>query len=221
MILLRSLLAFIIPSVVGIALLLVCLPLGRRRALTIALPVITTFGTRIAGISLDVQDNHHLLAIRPAVFVINHQSATDPLIVAALLKKDVVGVAKIQLKRHPLLGPLLALAGTVFIDRAAHAGVQSLAPALLALKKGYAIALAPEGTRSHDRRLGTFRDGAIWLAQQANVPIIPIILHNSADALPAGKLLIRPATIRVTVLAAENADLIDGETLRARYANCL
>lgn len=206
---------------VGIVLLLVSLPLGRRRALAIALPVMTTLGTRIAGISLDVQDNDNLLTVRPAVFVINHQSATDPLIVAALLKKNVVGIAKIQLKRHPLLGPLLALAGTVFVDRTSHAGVESLAPALIALKEGYAIALAPEGTRSHDRRLGTFREGAIWLAQHANVPIIPIILHNSADALPAGKLLIRPATIRVTVLPAENANLINGETLRARYANSL
>lgn len=206
---------------VGIVLLLISLPLGRRRALAIALPVITTLGTRIAGISLDVQDNDNLLTVRPAVFVINHQSATDPLIVAALLKKNVVGIAKIQLKRHPLLGPLLALAGTVFVDRTSHAGVESLAPALIALKEGYAIALAPEGTRSHDRSLGTFREGAIWLAQHANVPIIPIILHNSADALPAGKLLIRPATIRVTVLPAENANLINGETLRARYANSL
>lgn len=226
MILFRSLLAFIIPSLVGITLLLACLPLGKRRALAIALPAITTLGTRIAGITLVVEDNDNLLAVRPAVFVINHQSATDPLIVAALLKKDVVGIAKVQLKHHPLLGPLLALAGTVFVDRESHAGVASLAPALAALKDGYAIALAPEGRRSRDRRLGTFREGAIWLAQQANVPIIPIVLHNSADALPADKLLIRPATVRVTVLPAILTNLIDGETLdgkklRALYADYL
>lgn len=221
MTLFRSLLALIIPSLVGMTLLLVCLPLGKRRALAITLPAITTLGTRIAGITLAVQDNDNLLSVRPAVFVINHQSATDPLIVAALLKRDVVGIAKIQLKRHPLLGPLLALAGTVFVDRESHAGVESLAPALAALKAGYAIALAPEGKRSRDRRLGTFREGAIWLAQQAHVPIIPIVLHNSADALPADKLLIRPATVRVTVLPAENANLINAEQLRARYANYL
>lgn len=231
MTLFRSLLAFMIPSVAGIVLLLICLPLGRRRALAITLPAVTTLGTRIAGISLAVSDPNNGLAIRPAVFVINHQSATDPLIVAALLKKDVVGIAKIQLKRHPLLGPLLALAGTVFVDRESHGGVESLAPALVALKEGYAIALAPEGKRSVDRHLGTFREGAIWLARQASVPIIPIVLHNSAEALPADKLLIRPTTVKVTVLPAIDTNaimqtgadgyILNGEKLRAYFTDYL
>lgn len=217
----RSLIAFVVPSIAGITLLLICWPLGRRRALAIALPVIATLGTRIAGIRLEICDVDNALAIRPAVFTINHQSATDPLIVAALLKKDVVGVAKIQLQKHPLLGPLLALAGTVFIDRESHPGPAALAPAVLALDRGDAIALAPEGRRSRNGELGTFRPGAVWLARTANVPIIPIVLHNSADTLAAGKLLIQPATVNVTVLPAENANTLDGEKLRGLYSACL
>ena len=45
-----------------------------------------------------------------------------------------------------------------------------------------------------------FRHGAFYLARKAGVPLVPIVLHNVKDALPKGGLVIRPATIRVTVL---------------------
>ena len=218
----RSVSAFVLPSLCGIVLLLVCAPFGRRRALAITLPVVTTLGLRLAGIKLHVDGDVTALQRRPAVFVMNHQSGVDPLIIAALLKRDVVGIAKIELQSHLLLGPLLRLAGTLFVDRQRHAGPESLAPIVPALNNGYAVAIAAEGTRSQNGQLNTFKPGALWLAQHAKVPLIPIVLHNSHSILPAHRLIMRPGTVTITVLPAINAsESLDVASLQQRFQRCL
>ena len=60
--------------------------------------------------------------------------------------------------------------------------------------------IAPEGTRSRDGRLGTFKRGAFHMARQAGVPIVPIVIHNAEDALPGSSMVVRPAQVKVTVL---------------------
>ena len=71
----------------------------------------------IARLKLIVDGEVNLWSRRPAVFVFNHQSAMDMLICAKLLREDVVGIAKKEIRKQPLVGPVLAMAGTVFIDR--------------------------------------------------------------------------------------------------------
>ena len=218
--LVRSALAFVLPALLSIALFMVCLPAGRRRAANTAIRVVTGLGLRLAGIRLQLEGQVAALQRRPAVFVINHQSGTDPLIVAALLHRDMVAVAKAELRHHPLLGPLMGLLGTIFVRREQGRGPQVLAPLLPALANGYAVALAPEGHRSRDGRLQPFRSGALWLAQQAGVPLIPIVLHNSRDILPAGAMLMRPGTVRVTVLSPRPSTLTT-EQLQQEFADAL
>ena len=45
-----------------------------------------------------------------------------------------------------------------------------------------------------------FKHGAFFLARKAQVALVPIVLHNVKDAMPKGARVLRPATIRVTVL---------------------
>ena len=76
----------------------------------------------------------------------------------------------------------------------------ALEPAVKALQQGKSVVIAPEGTRSKDGRLGEFKRGAFHLARQAGVPIVPVVIHNSNDALPNKSLVVRPAEVKVTVL---------------------
>ena len=218
---LRSLVAFVVPALTGILLLVLLLPLGRRRSANLTIPVVAFLGTRLAGIRFRVHGDTSLLKQRPAVFVINHQSGTDPIIVAALLRQDICAVAKRRLRRHLLLGPLLGLAGTVFVDSSRKPGSRALAPALPRLKQGYAVVIAPEGHRSDDRTLQAFRPGALWLASEARVPLIPVVLHNSRDILPARALLMRPGEVRVTVLAPLDPASLSLEKLEERFRETL
>jgi len=136
---------------------------------------------------------------RPAVFIFNHQSAVDVLIMAKLLRKDAVAVGKKELQYTPF-GPIFKAAGMVFIDRKnKDKAIKSLKPAVDALKRGTSLAIAPEGTRSKDYKLGSFKKGAFHMAMQAGVPIVPVIIKNAHDALPKGSNLIRPSVVEVVI----------------------
>jgi putative phosphoserine phosphatase/1-acylglycerol-3-phosphate O-acyltransferase len=161
----------------------------------------TSVASAIARLKLIVEHEENLWSHRPAVFIFNHQSAIDVLITAKLLREDVIGVAKKEVKYQLPMGPAFSYTGAVFIDRE-HVGDprRALQPALDALHSGRSVVIAPEGTRSRDGRLGRFKSGAFHLANQAGVPIVPIVIHNAQDALPYKSLIVRPAEVRVTVL---------------------
>ncbi len=158
-------------------------------------------GTALAGIELRVRGEEHLWSSRPSVFIFNHQSSLDVLLLCKLLRRDFVGVAKKELSRIPVLGQLAGMLGTVFVDRAnSSAAIQALQPAVDALRAGTSLAIAPEGTRAPTPRLGRFKKGAFHMAMQARVPIVPIVIRNALDALPKSGLVVRPATIDIVVL---------------------
>ncbi len=157
-------------------------------------------GTRISGIKLVIKNEDNMWKARPAVFIFNHQSNVDLMIMAKLLRKDAVGIAKKELQYTPL-GPIFKAAGMIFIDRAnKEKAIAALKPAVEALKTGTSIGLAPEGTRSYDYTLGKFKKGAFHMAMQAGVPIVPVVIKNAHDAMPRGSNVIRPAIVDVTVL---------------------
>ncbi len=156
-------------------------------------------GTKLAGIQLAVKDPEYMWTARPAVFLFNHQSAVDVLIMAKLLRKDAVAVAKKELQYTPF-GPIFKAAGMVFIDRKnKDKAIKALQPAVDALKSGTSLAIAPEGTRSKDYKLGSFKKGAFHMAMQAKVPIVPVIIKNAHDALPKGASIIRPSVVEVVI----------------------
>jgi 1-acyl-sn-glycerol-3-phosphate acyltransferase len=172
----------------------------RRRAVDRAIEVWGELGTRAAGIALAV-DGEPRLRLRPAVFVFNHQSGIDPILLCALLRGGFTGVAKREVRRHPVLGPAFAFAGTVFVDRDDRAqAVGALEEAVATLRSGVAVAIAPEGTRSRGAALGPFKKGAFRLALAAGVPIVPIVIHDAWRVLPRHAWVMTAATVHVTVL---------------------
>jgi putative phosphoserine phosphatase/1-acylglycerol-3-phosphate O-acyltransferase len=169
---------------------------------------------------VQVTGEQHLWSHRPAVFIFNHQSGIDVMLLCKLLRRDIVGIAKQEVRMNPLFGPAFALAGTVFIDRFDHErAIQALEPAVDALRQGLSLAIAPEGTRSPTPRLGRFKKGAFHLAMAARAPLVPIVFRNALDALPKHAFVVRPATVEVVVhppisTAAWSVDTLDGHIAR-------
>ncbi len=156
--------------------------------------------TKAAGIKLVVKGEKNLWKSRPAVFIFNHQSNIDPFIAAKLLRKDVTGIAKKELKLYPVIGQLMKASGVIFIDRKNRdKAIEAMKPAIDALKNGTSIIIFPEGTRSKDYKLGKFKKGAFHLAMQAGVPVVPIIIRNAHDVMAKGSGLIKAAAIEVMV----------------------
>ncbi len=174
---------------------------SRRQAVNLAVTTWGEFGSALAGIDIRVRGEQHLWEQRPAVFLFNHQSAIDVLIIAKLLRRDFNAIAKQEIALNPLVGPVFRVADTVFIDRRNHEkAIESLRPVVESLRSGLSLAIAPEGTRSNSDRLGPFKKGPFHIAMQAGVPVVPIVIHNASDVLPKGGFFVRPTAVHVDVL---------------------
>lgn len=165
-----------------------------REALNVAGAVWGDLATSLAGIDLRIAGEEHLWSDRPAVFIFNHQSALDAILMMKLVRRDMTGVGKKEVLSNPIFGPLFTVAGVVFVDRA------DSGRAIEALRHGRSLMIAPEGTRSPTPRLGRFKKGAFHMAMQAGVPIVPVVFRNVLDAFPKDASIVRPATIEAVVL---------------------
>jgi putative phosphoserine phosphatase / 1-acylglycerol-3-phosphate O-acyltransferase len=171
-----------------------------RRAINLATSTWGELGCALAGVDVITRGEEHLWSHRPAVFIFNHQSGVDMMLICKLLRRDFVGVAKQEVLKNPIFGPAFTLAGTVFIDRENRAkAIQAMEPAVQALRDGLSIVIAPEGTRSATGKLGKFKKGAFHMALAAGAPIVPIVFKNASDALPKHAIFVRPATVEAVV----------------------
>ena len=104
----------------------------------------------------------------------NHQSNADMLIMASLIRRDIVGVGKRELKQLPVIGPLMGAAGVVFIDRSdRRAAIETMKPLVNAMRdERKSLVIAPEGTRAPTRKLGAFKKADFTL------PSSPVFLSS-------------------------------------------
>jgi 1-acyl-sn-glycerol-3-phosphate acyltransferase len=136
-----------------------------------------------------------------AVFVANHTSLVDVLALFALYR-PFKWVAKDSLFRVPLVGWNMRLNGYVPLVRGSGPSVRAmLARCGSLLHAGIPVFFFPEGSRSADGRLGPFKLGAFALAVQHRVPVYPIAVWGTRDALPKHGLTLRQrARMRIQVL---------------------
>jgi WS/DGAT/MGAT family acyltransferase len=135
------------------------------------------------------------------VFLFNHQSQLDVLILAKLLRGGFTGVAKKELASAPGFGLVFRLADVAFVDRGNTAqALEALEPAVRKLRSGISLVIAPEGTRSATPALGPFKKGAFHVAMQAEVPIVPIVIRNSGELMWRNASTIRAGSVQIAVL---------------------
>ncbi len=175
---------------------------SQREAMNFSAGLFGDVATAITGCELEVSGEENLWNARPCIFVFNHQSKADIMILAKLIRKDMGGVGKKEIRNTPVIGKLMELAGTVFIDRAdAKSAIKAMEPLIEAIQiDRKSICIAPEGTRTLSPKLGPFKKGAFHMAMQAGVPMVPIVIHNAGDIAPKNEFLMRPAKVRVEVL---------------------
>ena len=156
---------------------------------------------RIAGVSLDVVGEHNLWRARPAVFVANHQSSLDAVILGKLVRNNVTAVGKREARYDPRILIGASLIDITFIDRSNSEQARSDVNALVGrIKQGTSVIILPEGTRTESQTLHRFKKGAFHLAMQAGVPVVPIAIRNAGELMWRRSSIINPGTVQVAVL---------------------
>lgn len=144
--------------------------------------------------------------IRPGtayVMVANHQSLLDILVLFRLFV-HFKWVSKIENFRVPCIGWNMSLNRYIKLRRGDKQSIEAMMQACeRAIAAGSSVMMFPEGTRSPDGRLRAFKHGAFTLAQRAGVPLLPIVVQGTAQALPKrGFVLQGRHDIRIRVLDA-------------------
>jgi 1-acyl-sn-glycerol-3-phosphate acyltransferase len=136
------------------------------------------------------------------VMISNHQSFLDILVLFRLFL-HFKWVSKAEMFRIPCIGWNMALNRYVKLLRGDAASVGRMMDACARhLAAGSSVMLFPEGTRSLDGRLKSFKHGAFTLAQRSGIGILPIVVEGTANALPKHGFVLRGRhAMRIRVLA--------------------
>jgi len=155
---------------------------------------------RTSSAPLTVQGLDRIDLTQPAIYAANHSSALDIPVLYVGLPFQFRILAKIELFRLPFLGWHLKRSGQISIDRTdARASLRSLSIGSQTVKQGMSLVVFPEGGRSADGHLQPFLGGTFYIAIKAQVPIVPMAIVGTYDALPMNTYVIRPTPFRLIV----------------------
>ena len=115
----------------------------------------------------------------PYIIVTNHMSSADvPVLLISFPGLAPRFFAGEKWESHWFFGPIMRWGGGIYIKRG-EVDRKALKEGLEAIEAGAVFGLAPEGTRSKVGKMIRGRDGAAYLANKANVPILPVGLINT------------------------------------------
>jgi 1-acyl-sn-glycerol-3-phosphate acyltransferase len=152
----------------------------------------------------------------PYVVVANHESFADMLLLC-LLPWEMKWFSKVEIMRIPVLGWLMWAAHDIPVKRG-HASSAKAAMAVCRrrLAAHVSVMIFPEGTRSPQRDLLPFKDGAFRLAIDAGVPILPLAIYGTRQAIARRDLRINAAHAVVEVLTPEDSTGATVQELKQR-----
>ncbi|MCP4675762.1 MAG: 1-acyl-sn-glycerol-3-phosphate acyltransferase [Deltaproteobacteria bacterium] len=151
----------------------------------------------------ELPDPERLRAIGPCVFVSNHRSWIDALLLIALIPGVRIPV-NIEYTRAPMARQMMRWLGCIPLDRKSRESlVQGCAEIERILQSGGQVAVFPEGTRSSIGKLRLFSDVFFRIAAKERVPVMPILTHLEHPFLGPGSenfLTARCAALKILVL---------------------
>ncbi|MAX55649.1 MAG: 1-acyl-sn-glycerol-3-phosphate acyltransferase [Alcanivoracaceae bacterium] len=146
-----------------------------------------------SGVRVDQFGHHNLQPGQSYVIVANHLSQFDIFVLYGYLGVDFRWVMKHELRKVPVIGICCEKLGHIFINRSDRdAAIASLNEARVRLSHGASVLFFPEGTRSRDGQLKPFKKGAFKMAQELQLPVLPVTLTGTFDILPPGTARLQP-----------------------------
>lgn len=157
----------------------------------------SAFALRTIGVRVSVEGVEN---IPPGVcvFASNHASNLDPMVFFPAIPRRIAVLIKKELLRVPILAAGMKAAKFVAVDRGdPEAAAESIDQAVRYLHDGLSFAVFPEGTRSRDGRMRPFKKGAVLMAIQAGVPLVPVSLGGTQNLMRKGSRRINAGRVMV------------------------
>ena len=156
--------------------------------------ILLTTGVTVSVSGLERLDPHGTY-----VFVSNHQSIYDIPVLFWSLPQQLRIIAKESLGRLPFIGWHLRRTGHMLVDRSRPDRAKIFAWANRLTEHRLSLFFFPEGTRSRDGRVGSFKTGSFYLALEAGLTIVPLSIVGSRHVMLKGRLATYPGHVRVVV----------------------
>ncbi|WP_346889071.1 lysophospholipid acyltransferase family protein [Clostridium sp. UBA1056] len=138
---------------------------------------------KYSELKVEVEGSKNLLN-QTCVYVSNHQSMLDIPVIMMNVKDTSGAVAKIEMKKVPVISYWMKELGCVFLDREnGREGLKAILEAIEKIKGGRSMLIFPEGTRTRSNGVGDFKKGSLKLAVKANVPVVPITVNGTYKGL--------------------------------------
>ena len=142
-----------------------------------------------------VYGRENLVEDGPAILASNHQSYLDPPMIGICCRKEIFFLARDTLFDIKGAGWIISKLNTVPVDRQ-RGDISAMKTIIRLLQQGKRLIIFPEGTRSLDGRLQPARAGLGMVIAKTLVPVVPIRIFGSHEALPkTGGLKFRPITV--------------------------
>ncbi|HEY9712487.1 MAG TPA: lysophospholipid acyltransferase family protein [Chroococcales cyanobacterium] len=151
------------------------------------------------------------------VLIANHNSIAD-ILACYGLHRQFKWVSKVEISKVPLIGWNMYLNQYVLLKRGDMKSIKEMMTECKEwLNKGVSVMLFPEGTRSENGQIQTFRDGAFRMAVDCNVPVVPIVIEGTDQILKKGaKYLNFHQNINIKVLPPIDPAQFDGSSGKMR-----
>lgn len=164
-------------------------------------------GLLLAGVRLTVRGTEHIPSGHSAVFMPNHASNIDILVMFAGHPGQFRWLAKIELFRIPIFGLTMRRAGYIPVDRSdRRKAIISMGEAAKRIAEGTSVIIFPEGTRTPHGRLQPFKKGGFMLARQSGAPIVPVAIRGSYAVMAKHSLRLRPGRVELEFFPAVASD---------------
>ncbi len=151
-------------------------------------------------VKVEVKNRDNISNKDSYVFIANHQGAFDIFAIYGYLNHNFKWMMKKSLKNIPFVGSACIAAGHILVDRSSPSAVaKTMETARKRLENGMSLVIFPEGSRTLDRKLQTFKKGAFKLAIDFNRPLVPVTIDGSFDIMRRNSKSINPGKIVITI----------------------
>lgn len=153
----------------------------------------------LAGLRVEIQGSERLDPGQTYIFMPNHASFLDILLAFAYIPYNFRIVTKEGVFWIPFMGWALKRSRQIPMDRAnPRKGLASLRRASNLLKEGISIVVFPEGTRTSSGKLRDFKPTLFILPIRSGIPVVPVRIEGTFDALKRGSILLNPVPLKIT-----------------------